>query len=99
MFALSLLATGLSIQFIIHRPQAAAPLAPLAPPIPHHPLSVKADCFHANRVLGASTLSHYIRQREDRERKKRGERESLLYGLIRQHWVVRASMSNSQNTG
>lgn len=79
MFALSLLATGLSIQFIIHRPQAAAPLAPLSPPIPHHPLSVKADCFHANRVLGASTLSHYIRQREERERKKRGTRESALW--------------------
>lgn len=33
-----------------------------------HPLSVKADCFHASRVLRASALSHYIRQRGDGER-------------------------------
>ncbi|KAK2920885.1 hypothetical protein Q8A73_000370 [Channa argus] len=76
---------GLSIQFIIHGPQAAAssPLPPpslpppsLSPPLHsstslyphHHPLSVKADCFHASRVLRASTLSHYIRQRGEGER-------------------------------
>lgn len=65
--------TGLGPQPPLFTPPPSLLCLPLPqnPPSPthrRHPLSVKADCFHASRVLQASTLSHYIRQRGDGER-------------------------------